>query len=974
MDKNNLSINTMYYIQRKGDNDNVLYDSLTKNDLSSYKRYEGWIVGLPSYISVEFIKSSKDKYTKQAVMLKQYRERHDYYKSLIPKDSTYIKSAISNEKENHQPYDEEFIPLKTEENEKIVIETEDLIIDEKHKEYLNKTREFNEKLEKDPKNVKLWFDYIGFQDINYDVNIKKTSVKNSINEKKISIFEKALKEIPDDESLIKEYMKCCQISWDSIKVLSKWDQILKQHPRSCGLWIEYLNYRQSDFSSFTVNSCIEEYGKCISVLSREKEYVVDLGLSKTIENTLIYCFVRLCDLLSKSGYYEKAISLYQAMIEITFFCPSILKNQSFKVKIQELEVFWENEYPRFGEEKSKGWNNVYLNEEEGEEEETYEDEKIPNIKTENQYEKWGLIELFMEYNHTFPLRPLKQGINEDNIDDPFRVVVFDDIRPFLFEINIPELKPLLFIYFLSLFNIHLIPNISTKESILGKDQFLQTISIPSFSSQLKTKMIIDRKIDQELFQTYPLIDNITPTQQDSSIENKLNIFPLKNFPLLPDTIYSNGSWFGLITKEDSQVINDKFDIIIRNILNQITDNINISLNSKSFLLWYIASHSYKSSKKIAKHLLKIDSSNIKLWCTFAQIELSFNHINEARKIYKNIIKMKYSLGNIDKYDYYFLICQYSEMEMNQGNHDLALYILIESLNSNSTYSKLDDNKIVISPLQILKSRTDYQNEYNELISNINNSKKYSNNYQYMYLFFCFGLFEYLTQGFEDMCHYYDTLLNNIPKDMDYLNESILMFYSKVQYNHRISHENFIRNHDKEENNKKFDTLAYKPSVFREFLESTIDNYGFQDNTAFWELYLWNENRMKIDNRLNNFLDLQLKKNPSIFLYLIGIFSELKRYKKGNIHLIKDHIERALQFSRHSINLWIIYIMIELDNNNIEHAKSLFFQSIRECPWSKELYMMPFKLSKSFLHSFSDEELDEIMNTMEEKELRIRNML
>jgi len=40
-EKSSLSINTLYYIQRKGDSDNVLYDSLTKHDLSSYKRYEG---------------------------------------------------------------------------------------------------------------------------------------------------------------------------------------------------------------------------------------------------------------------------------------------------------------------------------------------------------------------------------------------------------------------------------------------------------------------------------------------------------------------------------------------------------------------------------------------------------------------------------------------------------------------------------------------------------------------------------------------------------------------------------------------------------------------------------------------------------------------------------------------------------------------------------------------------------------------
>jgi len=158
---------------------------------------------------------------------------------------------------------------------------------------------------------------------------------------------------------------------------------------------------------------------------------------------------------------------------------------------------------------------------------------------------------------------LKIGIDEDQIDDPFRVVVFDDIRPFLFEINIPELKPLLFTYFLSLFNIHLIPNVSTKHLIFGNDQFLQTISIPSLSSQLKNRMIIDRKIDQELFQSNSFVDNSTLEVDEMAIDNQLNCYPLKNFPLLPDTIYSNGSWFGYITKEDSNTINDKYDTMIR---------------------------------------------------------------------------------------------------------------------------------------------------------------------------------------------------------------------------------------------------------------------------------------------------------------------------------------------------------------------------------------------------------------------------
>lgn len=86
-----------------------------------------------------------------------------------------------------------------------------------------------------------------------------------------------------------------------------------------------------------------------------------------------------------------------------------------------------------------------------------------------------------------------------------------------------------------------------------------------------------------------------------------------------------------------------------------------------------------------------------------------------------------------------------------------------------------------------------------------------------------------------------------------------MFYSKIQYNHRISNDNKQNKNEKDENNKKLDTSAYKPSIFREFIESAIENHGYRHNSAFWELYLWNENRMKIDNRINNFLNSQLKK-------------------------------------------------------------------------------------------------------------------
>ena len=68
-----------------------------------------------------------------------------------------------------------------------------------------------------------------------------------------------------------------------------------------------------------------------------------------------------------------------------------------------------------------------------------------------------------------------------------------------------------------------------------------------------------------------------------------------------------------------------------------------------------------------------------------------------------------------------------------------------------------------------------------------------------------------------------------------------------------------------------------------------------------------------------------------------------------------------------MQLWFLAIENEIIRNDTFKAKSLFFQAIGHCPWSKDLYMLPFNRLRS---AFSEQELQDIIGIMEEKEVRI----
>lgn len=144
------------------------------------------------------------------------------------------------------------------------------------------------------------------------------------------------------------------------------------HPNSAPLWREYLLFTQSYFSSFAVSKVNAAYGKCLSTLSavRDGSMVSHPSLPGIEEDMLgkrcgllsihssllchlgkkrVLCFyvkyiyfffhtdifLQQCHFLRQSGHSEKAISLFQAMMDFTFFKPDSVRELTTKQQVHK---------------------------------------------------------------------------------------------------------------------------------------------------------------------------------------------------------------------------------------------------------------------------------------------------------------------------------------------------------------------------------------------------------------------------------------------------------------------------------------------------------------------------------------------------------------------------------------------------------------------------------------------------------------
>lgn len=184
-------------------------------------------------------------------------------------------------------------------------------------------------------------------------------------------------------------------------------------------------------------------------------------------------------MLRQAGFNERSLAAYQAIIDLNFFAPPSKTTTHHTSTatvtpemMERLEDFWDAEGPRIGEAGAIGWKNQV-------EQEANTGTKLstslgagssavePNL-AEDVYTNWATVESIS----TGPARTTDEGVDEDV--DPYRCILFDDIRDFLFLVSNQSSRTLLVYSFLQFLGIPFLPVNQTSSNFRQNDPFIQT--------------------------------------------------------------------------------------------------------------------------------------------------------------------------------------------------------------------------------------------------------------------------------------------------------------------------------------------------------------------------------------------------------------------------------------------------------------------------------------------------------------------
>jgi hypothetical protein len=251
-----------YYIDRRGDANNVKYQEIRDQPIPIYKRISKKVLGVPNcYITVQK--------NNQIHLMSQTRKptRAKYIDFLRETKKQRIPMLNNGAVES---MDEDFIEFSGYGYEVIATTVEDSTSES---EFQKKSAELAKSLDRDPYNINAWIEFLKFQDSLYLYNStqSRSSLKQRIVTKKTAVLEKALDYNPDSDELIAMYMELLEETLDDRTMLARWDDLLNEHSMSFLLWKQYLDYRMRNTSSFVFTDIIQCFGDCMSALDEHSD-------------------------------------------------------------------------------------------------------------------------------------------------------------------------------------------------------------------------------------------------------------------------------------------------------------------------------------------------------------------------------------------------------------------------------------------------------------------------------------------------------------------------------------------------------------------------------------------------------------------------------------------------------------------------------------------------------------------------------
>ncbi|KKY13465.1 putative protein of unknown function DUF1740 [Diplodia seriata] len=379
----------IYVIDRKGDLANLQYGRLHQYSVPSYFRAGcGSVLGLPSDAKIDRFASddrtiiidmrrrrggserqlmSKRTFGKEAPIMRVIKPTEadaagdlDSGQDFIPVRSLKRKRHSESPEPQAEKVDYRSIEGKAkasnQPDDSDLEYASDGVDAGSHADFFSETKERNalltRKVQDDPRDLQAWLDLVEHQESMLRIGSSdthrqlKSSELHALASLRFDIYQRASK-VVQSERLIAGLMEESSKIHQREEHFNRWKQVLSENHESTTLWMKYLDALQTNLAEFHFENCRSKFLECLKIISK--------STTKEFQQLRVYIFLRLTSLMKHAGYHERAVALWQALLEIQLFRPPYEDNTPSSTVLQDFEEFWESECPRFGEHGAVGW-------------------------------------------------------------------------------------------------------------------------------------------------------------------------------------------------------------------------------------------------------------------------------------------------------------------------------------------------------------------------------------------------------------------------------------------------------------------------------------------------------------------------------------------------------------------------------------------------------------------------------------------
>ncbi|EAQ89033.1 hypothetical protein CHGG_05652 [Chaetomium globosum CBS 148.51] len=446
------------------------------------------------------------------------------------------------------------------------------------------------------------------------------------------------------ERLVLGMMREAGRVWGEEALARKWEELVAEEKGGVGfgLWRARLDFEMGRAAGFGVERVREEIvGRLAGLGGRLADYGRGgEGGEEQLCGQAVYVFLRLTRFFHDAGFVELAVAAWQAMLEMVF-CRPRGDFATAEVAMASFAGFWESEVARIGEEGARGWRHfVETGEDMADPPEPRADGPSEVPRMTDPFEAWAAAEQQAAGKARMPARTLDEGMD----DDPFRVIMFSDIKDLLIWIPsalLSRVKPLL------------------------ADAFLVFCGLPpaglsggEFTTMLDDPFVSSRGQGLDL----GLSRKDTGATQDLSRRTPEFKQEGGSMVISPDVLFSRDPWSRYLNKwSDTHQPGDRqVDISwVLSTLERLVKDCGVEALAEYYLAMEWLNEPTKA-RKVAKGLLKQYSSNIKLYNAYALVESANGNAEVSHKVLSSATGLQ--LKNTTQYAESLMLLEYLTSE------------------------------------------------------------------------------------------------------------------------------------------------------------------------------------------------------------------------------------------------------------------------------------------------------------------------